>query len=229
MSSREMLEAAGRAFRLPPRTVLAGEARVLLLALPVEDGETQKSFQNKPPIKKTRNVFLCLKIRHLMGSLASLIRGNKMNKNNVDNVNALFFYIIKAFMPTTAAALVFHVNIFYPCFPNVGVHFDLDETKLFFVGFITLHRAGRGRRVFDSSQRGNYLHCCPLRRCRSAWCWHCGPPGPSAGLCFGCGSWSLVWRWWSAPARWSTGLPSGRPGPPRLLGSEPLWRQETKM
>ncbi|TNN51479.1 hypothetical protein EYF80_038329 [Liparis tanakae] len=34
MSSREMLAAAGRALRLPPRTVLAGEARVLLLALP---------------------------------------------------------------------------------------------------------------------------------------------------------------------------------------------------
>ncbi len=35
MSSREMLEAAGRALTLPPRTVLAGDARVLLLALPV--------------------------------------------------------------------------------------------------------------------------------------------------------------------------------------------------
>lgn len=34
MSSREMLEAAGRALTLPPRTVLAGEARVLLLVLP---------------------------------------------------------------------------------------------------------------------------------------------------------------------------------------------------
>ncbi|KAF3857221.1 hypothetical protein F7725_009080 [Dissostichus mawsoni] len=31
MSSREMLEAAGRALALPPRTVLAGDARVLLL------------------------------------------------------------------------------------------------------------------------------------------------------------------------------------------------------
>lgn len=38
MSSREMLEAAGRAVALPPRTVLAGDARVLLLALPVGAG-----------------------------------------------------------------------------------------------------------------------------------------------------------------------------------------------
>lgn len=35
MSSREMLEAVGRALVLPPRTVLAGDARVLLLVLPV--------------------------------------------------------------------------------------------------------------------------------------------------------------------------------------------------
>lgn len=35
MSSREMLEATGRVLMLPPRTVLAGDARVLLLALPV--------------------------------------------------------------------------------------------------------------------------------------------------------------------------------------------------
>lgn len=37
MSAREMLEAAGRVLLLPllPRTVLAGDARVLLLALPV--------------------------------------------------------------------------------------------------------------------------------------------------------------------------------------------------
>lgn len=35
MSSREMLEAVGRALTLPPRTVLAGDARVLLLVLPV--------------------------------------------------------------------------------------------------------------------------------------------------------------------------------------------------
>lgn len=34
MSAREMLEAVGRALTLPPRTVLAGDARVLLLALP---------------------------------------------------------------------------------------------------------------------------------------------------------------------------------------------------
>lgn len=34
MSSKEMLEAAGRALTLPPRTVLAGDARVLLLVLP---------------------------------------------------------------------------------------------------------------------------------------------------------------------------------------------------
>lgn len=35
MSSREMLEATGRALVLPPRTVLAGDARVLLLVLPI--------------------------------------------------------------------------------------------------------------------------------------------------------------------------------------------------
>lgn len=35
MSAREMLEAAGRVLLLLLRTVLAGDARVLLLALPV--------------------------------------------------------------------------------------------------------------------------------------------------------------------------------------------------
>lgn len=45
MSSREMLEAAGRALTLPPRTVLAGDARVLLLALPV--GEFKHSSDER--------------------------------------------------------------------------------------------------------------------------------------------------------------------------------------
>ncbi len=35
MSAREISEAAVRVLTLPPRTVLAGDARVLLLALPV--------------------------------------------------------------------------------------------------------------------------------------------------------------------------------------------------
>jgi len=35
MSSREILEATGRELTLPPRTVLAGDALVLLLVLPV--------------------------------------------------------------------------------------------------------------------------------------------------------------------------------------------------
>ena len=42
ISSREMLEAAGRALTLPPRTVLAGEALVLLLLLPVGEFNTVK-------------------------------------------------------------------------------------------------------------------------------------------------------------------------------------------
>lgn len=56
MSSREMLEAAGRAFTLPPRTVLAGDARVLLLLLPV--GGSPNAFHETCHSPKTVNISL---------------------------------------------------------------------------------------------------------------------------------------------------------------------------
>lgn len=69
-----------------------------------------------------------------------------------------------------------------------------------------------------------YLHCFPLHWCPCAWCWPCGLQGPSAGLCSGCEKSSLVWRWYWAPARWSTGPPSEHPSPLFLPGSMPLHR-----
>lgn len=68
----------------------------------------------------------------------------------------------------------------------------------------------------------HYLRCFPLHWCLCAWYWHCVPQGPAAGPCFGHEMWSLVWKWYWAPARWSTGRPSGRPGPLCRPGLTPL-------
>lgn len=73
----------------------------------------------------------------------------------------------------------------------------------------------------------DYLRCFPLHWCLRAWYWHCAPQGPAAGLCSGRETWSLAWKWYWAPVRWSTGQPSGRPGPLCRPGSTPL--QEAKI
>lgn len=71
-----------------------------------------------------------------------------------------------------------------------------------------------------------YLHCCPLHQCLCVLYWHCAPLGPAVVPCYGSEMWSWVWKLCWAPAQWSTGQPSGRPGPLCHPGSMPLQNQQ---
>lgn len=57
MSAREMLEAAGRVLLLLLRTVLAGDARVLLLALPVGGVKSLNTAQMEVEINSRWTTF----------------------------------------------------------------------------------------------------------------------------------------------------------------------------